>query len=115
MKRVSVRVGAKEIELARAAGKPSIVRDKEVQRAFGIARVDKLYYLPVSATRVSSMVVVDFAVNRTGLQVLTFPPSEGEAESISVLTTTGDLREPNEMVAEKLAEEEFQWSARGVR
>jgi hypothetical protein len=108
--RVRVKDAAGELELQRAALRRSELADARLSAALGTHRTDELYYLPVLLTRVPSVLVVDFAKNRAGLEVMRFPPPASEDAFPAGVSVIADIATPNVRTATALAREEFGWS-----
>jgi hypothetical protein len=64
----------------------------------------------VFLTRVPSVLVVDFAKNRTDLEVLGFPPPPNEDAFPGGISAIVDISMPDVRAATVLAKEEFGWS-----
>lgn len=108
--RASVRNAAGELPLQRAALRRSELIDPGLGAVLGRYRTDELYYLPVFLTRVPSQLVVDFARNRTGLEVLSFPPPASADTFPASISVIDDIAIPDVGAATILAREEFGWS-----
>jgi hypothetical protein len=106
--RVTVQDVAGVLPLQRAALRRVVV-DARLGAALGTHRTDELYYIPVFLTRVPSVLVVDFARNRTGLEMLRFPPPATADAFPAGISVIDDIRIPDVDVATVLAREEYGW------
>jgi hypothetical protein len=114
LRRVVLHLRTRDIDLPKVAAKPAIVRDPLVSSAYGAARSDELYLLPVFATRVPAIISIDLAHNRKDLRVLEFPVAPQDDALPPEVVVRGDVEEPQHDALKKLAEEEFHWSTLGV-
>lgn len=95
--RVVVQNAAGELPLQRAALRHSELADARLATILGSHRTDELYYLPVFLTRVQSVLAVDFAKNRSGLEVLHFPPPPHDDAFPADISVIAEISTPTSM------------------
>lgn len=107
----AVRVQTPEggLTLQRIGRRDGVVTHPEVRRLFGQYRSTELYYFPIAFTRLPCSVLVDFAANRTNLEVMKFPPApeaDGWSKGLAIL----EPGTPDVDAAASLAQREFDWA-----
>ena len=106
---VRVRTANGDLSLQRVGRRRTAVAHPEVLRLFGQYRGDELFYFPVAFTRLPCTVVVDFAANRTNLEVMRFPPPP-DADGWPKDRAVPEPGTPDPEAAAALARREFGWA-----